>query len=396
MWRVLLVAFIVACGSPAAKPDGALGDDDAPGSGSDTGGDGSGGGTGQWVLGYYVGYDISSYPIASIDWTALTHVAFAPMVVKADQTLDFSFDDQQGMGPQHAMDLATAAHAHGVKALLMLGGAGAGPNIANAARPANRAAFVTRLLDALSTLGYDGIDLDWEDSVVLDDLVGLAHDLRAAKPDIVLSYPGGMINGNFQTVDARMAQLAASLDRFFVQSYYPSTAVAGSGWDSWFLAPQSGVSPTTPIAADDTLMRHEAVGIPKAKLGLGIGAYAICYTGGITGPRQPTGSNTQITGGDNTYPLRLFFAAGSTFANAAATAKKYDAVAQQPYLSFTAAVNDAHCGGNTQYISYEDEQSIHAKATFSRGQGYGGVIVWTINEMTPATMTALHDGFLAP
>lgn len=143
-------------------------------------------------------------------------------------------------------------------------------------------------------------------------------------------------------------------------------------------------------------MRHEAVGIPKAKLGLGIGAYAICYTGGITGPRQPTGNNTQITGGDNTYPLRLFFAAGSTFANAAATAKKYDTVAQQPYLSLATAVTDAHCGGNTQYISDEDERSIHAKATFSRGQGYGGVIVWTINEMTPATMTALHDGFLAP
>src|SRR6185369_10592958 len=188
MWRVLLVGLIVACGSPSAKPDGALGDDDAPGSGSDVGGDGNGSGTGQWVLGYYVGYDISSYPIASIDWTALTHVAFAPMTVKADQTLDFSFDDQQGMGPQHAMDLANAAHMHGVKALLMLGGAGAGPNIATAAQPANRAAFVTRLLSALSTLGYDGIDLDWEDSVVLDDLVGLAHDLRAAKPDIVLSY----------------------------------------------------------------------------------------------------------------------------------------------------------------------------------------------------------------
>ncbi|MEO8552298.1 MAG: glycoside hydrolase family 18 protein, partial [Kofleriaceae bacterium] len=276
------LALVVGCGGGShATSDGPGVGDGAPG---DTAGSGSGSGSGDgpWVLGYYVGYDEHSLPIGSIDWSALTHVAFAPMVVKADLSLDFSFDDQDGMGMAHAIELATAAHAHGVKALLMLGGAGAGPRGATAASSTNRAAFVQELIAALATLGYDGIDLDWEDSVNLDDLVALAAELRAAKPDIVLSYPAGAINGNFQTVDARFAQLAASLDRFMVQTYYPSTAVAGQGWDSWFVAPLSGVTPTTPIAADDTLMRYEQAGVPHAKLGIGIGAYAICYTGGIT------------------------------------------------------------------------------------------------------------------
>jgi chitinase len=385
-----LVILLAACSDPATKTVDAAVDT------SGTQPDGPpGGGTGQWVLGYYVGYDITAYPIASIQWSALTHIAFAPLTVKTDQTLDFSFSDQQGMGMTHAIQLATDAHAHGVKALLMLGGAGAGPNIAVAARPANRAAFVTRLTDALTALGYDGIDLDWEDSVNLDDLVGLAHDLRAAKPDIVLSFPAGTINGNIDTVDPRLAQLAVSLDRFMVQTYYPSTAFfgTGSGWSSWFVAPLSGVSGSTPIAADDTLQRYAAAGIPKAKLGLGIGAYAICYLGGITGPRQPTSNATPIQGGDNDYPLRTFFTA-STFTNAAAGAKQYDSVTQQPYLTFAAPVNDSHCGGSTQYISYEDVTSIVAKGTFSETNGYGGIIIWTINEMTPETMQALHDGFL--
>jgi chitinase len=57
-------------------------------------------------------------------------------------------------------------------------------------------------------------------------------------------------------------------------------------------------------------------------------------------------------------------------------------------------VNDSHCGGTTQYIPYEDATSIAAKGAFSRAQGYGGVIIWTINEMTPDLMQALHDGFL--
>jgi chitinase len=374
---------------------------------SSLGDGGDAGRTGQWVLGYYVGYAINSYPIAQIDWTGLTHIAFAPMTVTSSQALDLSFDDQNGTGQQDAMALANAAHAHGVKALLMLGGAGAGPNIATAANSAHRAAFVTTLTNALTTLGYDGIDLDWEDSVNLDDLVALAQALRAAKPSIVLTYPAGAINGNFQTVDPKMATLAQSLDQFNVQTYYPSTAVAGQGWNSWFNSPVSGVTGSTPIAIDDTLQRYHAAGIPNAKLGMGMSFYAICYTGGITGPRQPMTNGQQIVGGDNNYPLSAFFAAGSTFDGAASTAKKIDATAKVPYLSLPSAVNDSHCGAATQYISYDDETSIVAKGTFSKTSGYGGIIVWTIQEgwlpagasggrAQNALMQALRTGFLVP
>lgn len=375
--------------------------------GSDVGAVDAGPSTGQWVLGYYVGYDINAAPIASIDWSGLTHIAFSPLVVNSDLTLDTSFSDENGTGEADAKAISAAAHAHGVTALVMLGGAGAGPNIATAASAANRAAFVTALLSTIDTLGYDGIDLDWEDSVNLDDLVSLAQALRAARPSIVLSYPGGAINGNYQTVDARYATLAASLDRFNIQTYYPSTATTGSGWDSWFVAPLSGVTGSTPIAIDDTFTRYVAAGVPKAKLGMGTAFYAICYTGGITGPNQATTSSTQILGGDNAYPLSAFFASGSTFANATASEILRDSAAQEPYLSFPTAVSDAKCGGSTQYISYEDETSLIAKGTFSKTNGYGGIIVWTINEgvlpsgaaggrSTNALTQALRTGFLVP
>ena len=41
-------------------------------------------------------------------------------------------------------------------------------------------------------------------------------------------------------------------------------------------------------------------------------------------------------------------------------------------------MNDAHCGATTQYISYEDETSIAAKGAFSKSNGYGGMIIWTL------------------
>lgn len=388
------------------------------GSGGSTGGSGGsttttttttgGSATGQWVLGYYVGYQLSALPIADIDWSGLTHIAFAPLLVNDDHTLDFSFYDEYGTGEADAKALSDAAHAHGVTPLLMLGGMGAGPQIASASTPANRGAFVTRLLDAMTTLGYDGIDIDWEENIDYDDLAGLAHDLRAAKPDIVLSYPAGCVNGNYQTVEPKLAALAESLDRFNVQSYFPSTALAGFGWESWFNSPVSGVTGSTPIAIDDTLQRYEAAGIPRAKLGMGMSFYAICYTGGITGPHQATDGNAQqIVGGDNNYPLSLFFAGGHTFDASSAAERKVDATAQVPYLSLAQPVNDSGCGASTRYISYDDEASILAKGAFSKANGYGGIIVWTIQEgwLPPgaaggrapnALFQALKQGFLEP
>ena len=364
--------------------------------------------SGQWVLGYYVGYAIDQYPIQSIDWSGLTHIAFAPMVVNDDLSLDLSFSDSNDTGTADAKALAKAAHAHGVKALLMLGGADAGENIASAAKANKRADFVEALLAALTTLGYDGIDLDWEDSVELDDLVALAQALRAARPGILLSYPAGSINSNYQTVDPRLVTLAASLDRFDVQTYYPSTAYTGQGWSSWFSAPLSGSSGATPVAIDDSLQRYADAGIPKAKLGMGVGFYAICYTGGISAPRQATDGTTQrIVGGDNDYPLSLFFAEGGTFDQSVAAARLRDATAAEPYLSLPSAVIDDGCGAATKYIAYEDETSLLAKGAFSRENGYGGIIVWTIQEgwlpnnaaggrARNALMQALKAGFIDP
>lgn len=354
------------------------------GAGGATGGAGAAGATGsrsQWVLGYYVGYQINDYPISAIDWSGLTHIAFAPLLVKADRTLDLGFNDSNGTGEADAKALAQAAHAHGVKALMMLGGADAGATIAAAADAAHRAAFVQTLLAALDSLGYDGIDLDWEDSVNLADLAALGQALRAARSGIVLTYPAGAINANIATVAPELVTLASALDRFNVQTYYPSTAYAGSGWSSWFSSPLSGMTPTTPVAIDDTLQRYAAAGIPKAKLGMGIAFSAICYTGGITGPRQATDGTTQtIVGGDNAYPLTRFFAASGTFAGATSGELKRDSVAAEPYLSLDAAVNDAGCGAPTRYITYEDETSIAAKGAFSKANGYGGIIIWTVGQ----------------
>ena len=170
----------------------------------------------------------------------------------------------------------------------------------------------------------------------LPNLVALAQGLRAAQPSMLLTYPGGVINANFPTVDPQMATLAKSLDRFNIQSYYPTTAAIGSGWDSWFVSPLSGVTGSTPIAIDDTLSRYVAAGIPPAKLGMGTAFYAICYSGGITGPTgrpRPVGAGSPAA----TTPIRPAPSTpgGAPSPRAPRPNQMRDTTAAEPYLSFS-------------------------------------------------------------
>lgn len=370
----------------------------------------------QWVMGYYVGYQVDDYPIDSIDWTSLTHIIFSPMTVNTDMTLNFDFNDEPIRGEQNAIKLAQAAHAHCVKALLMLGGAKAGKNIADATSK-NLPAFVNNLLATMDRLGYDGIDLDWEDSVNFPNLIALAKNLRevqnARHKEIILTYPAFPYNRNWHPIDdSYFVKLSTYLDRFNVQTYIPAAAGAGkdeqgadSGWDSWFVAALSGDTPATPVSIEDSLNHFASLGIPRYMLGMGTAFFAVCYTNGISAPHQ-NANESEIVGGDNQYPLSKFYAAGSIYATSNKESEvKFDAAAAEPYLTFSSPRRDPNCNANTQYISYENEDSLKAKGAFSKKNGYGGIIIWTIQQgwlpvnsaegrKPNALMQALKKGFI--
>lgn len=385
--------------------------------------------SGQWVIGYYAAYNMDRYPIASIDWAGMTHVALAGLGVNGSGAITTTFANfaTDAEGATFAKQMSTAAHAHGAKALLMLGGAGLSDNVKPAMSKLD--SFVSSLVKVTSDLGYDGIDLDVEASnFTLDDAVTLAAALRAKSPTLILTYPGSTLQYG-QAVDARIVKLATYLDRYNMQSYmggnvgmFTGGDGAGGRFESWFYGALGDVSNHRPYSIDYALQQFAAAGIPKGKLGMGISFYAACYKtpdttppGGsaISGPRMPTGASSDwcwdcgIGGGDNTSSYNYFYAGGGVLATATATERKWDDVAQVPYLSFAAPKSVSWCGGNTRFVTYEDEKSIKAKGAFSRTKGYGGVIVWTIDQgwlpsgaadgrPQNALMQALHDGFLAP
>lgn len=351
-------------------------------------------GPAHWVTGYYVAYQRDLLPPAEIDWNGLTHITMSRVTANPDGTLNTTFDWDNTNGPILAKDISTRAHAHDKKAILMLGGAANGANI-NAAVANNRATFIANLVAAMKNLGYDGIDLDWEDNIDWDLFKHFAAELRQAAPHAILTMPGGPLNINYDTVDPRLVEVITQIDQFNMMSYYPTTQAAGAGWYSWYNSPLSGVKPNTPVSIEESFIRYAAAGVPKSKLGMGVGFYVTCYTGGITGPNQNTEGDVQIVGGDNEYPLSELYGANGAYNE---SMRSWDAVAQQPYLSLTQP--ERH---GCRYVSIEDETSLIAKGNLTRTGGYGGIIVWTINQGLVRSHSepdflfeALRKGFIEP
>ena len=123
----------------------------------------SGAGSGLWSMGYYAGYDSTSYPVSAIEWAGMTHIAVAFYSPTATGAFDESLSQgsaAQGATLGHA--IVTAAHAHGVKAVASLGGADSRAQFLAATASGVRDTFVGSFAKLATDYGYDGIDFDWE------------------------------------------------------------------------------------------------------------------------------------------------------------------------------------------------------------------------------------------
>ncbi|MBZ4415045.1 glycosyl hydrolase family 18 protein [Myxococcus sp. RHSTA-1-4] len=326
------------------------------------------GGTGKWVSGYYTGWNADMYPPDKVDFSAMTHIMVGRATPRPDGTVSAAFDNDNG--PQIARTLATRAHAAGRKALIMVGGAGEHDNWVGAASNANRARFVQNLLAAMDSLGYDGLDLDWEPVETADkpNLLALVKELRAARPGMLLTFPIGWININMPTdADPWFANLVPYVDQINVMSY--EMVGPWDGWQSWYTSALQGHSGNRPTSVSASLNGWVGAGIPKAKLGMGIPFYGMAWRN-ITGPYQDFTHWSDYVGSDNSFPYKkiLQLSASGTY--------HWDAVAAASYLTFSTPVED----GTVRWISYDSPQAIAAKGAYTRDNGFGGTIIWSINQ----------------
>jgi chitinase len=329
--------------------------------------------SGKWVSGFYVGYQASSYPPSAIDFESLTHVMVFAVLPRANGTLDTTLFVDAVNGPKLAQEVARRAHDARRVPILTIGGSDTETGFKGATRPENIAAFVRNIVTVLQDWGFDGVDIDWEPLAESDyaSLISLIEKLRAARPGIVITADISWQNRNFPLSNGDAAfysALARNVDQMNMMTY--GMADNWGGWAVWHSSAVTGDGPDHPSSVQGSARTYTDVGVPAAKLGMGIGFYGSCWSSPARQPLQLPG-NAQVVASDNDMS---FAAIKNTYFRAANY--HYDNGAEAPYLSFSTPTGPNRC----TFVSYEDETSVAAKGRLAQEAGLGGTIIWQLNE----------------
>jgi GH18 family chitinase len=373
------------------------------------------------VTGYYAGwYWDQGYEPDEVDMTAMTHFVFGRVAPGGGSLGGEPGDIVLGAGTAHELDASpypgmtvedaaiSFAHAAGTKALLMLGGDGFdGRGFIASADDAVRATFVENLVDYLVAHDYDGVDVDWENCIggeawecgiditteeSVRRLTALLADIRAematraryaAEPGLI-TFPGYIVKTNELDEDGHVEQwrvdIAMLVDQYNLMSYGIGTTWNGAGWQSWFSGALDGEGDGRPASIDSSIDAYVASGVPRDRIGMGIGFYGIYYGPTITGPRQDTeeAENDIYEVDDNALGYANLLAMGYLDHGT----RHFDTEASSTYRvygdgGYVPASDPARFPAGM--LSYEDEESIAAKGAYARAGGAAGTIIWTLN-----------------
>jgi len=309
---------------------------------------------GRLIVGYYPSWNRYSFPCTSIEYGNLTYIVHAFIFPFADGTLDYS-------GFSLYPELIVAAHQHGVKVVISVGG---WDNVRTprfsqmTADDSSRARFVRNLRDFCVQNGYDGADIDWEYPGVADraSWKKLFQELKEVFSSVI---PALTISMAAQSSDWNnvydTSVLVNLLDWIGVMTYdFHGSWTAHSGHNSPLYAPANEPEGS----ASQCIQSYLSRGVPASKLCLGVSFYGYNFT--TTGLYQPR------TGAVPSVPYSsavTYLASGWTY--------HWDSLACVPYLT------DA---SNTHLISYDDTVSMRVKSEYLKSLGLGGVIIWALGQ----------------
>ena len=314
-----------------------------------------------WSVGYYYPQSTGGYPtLSTIDWTALTHVILVGSNINADGSL--SLIGGSSAFSAEAANLISAAHTNRVRVLFGLGSSANG-NIANAVTN-NESKLVTNIMSEVSTYGFDGVDIDDEDSWNATVITTLLSDLRAQLGSKILTATADDAqtgwNGPVPVCDSPAAGWTSTqvgyLDRLSLMSYDLGNPGNGDPY-TWHNSPLYSKSGQYLWSADYLVKSMENCGIPASKLNIGIPFYGDLYTAN-TGPYQTTGGSANF--------MQLGYSTIVTSYNVSGA--NYDSTAHVPWITVS----------GSSYLSWENPQSITDKVNYVETNGLGGWIIWVL------------------
>jgi GH18 family chitinase len=356
--------------------------------------------TGMWVIVYHPMYQWPQVSADQVPWDHVTHLSLGylwPVESNSEYTIGLQPNSwwTGGWGGmtrwRGEAEVFIQKAPPGKKILCHLGGAGSNPNgqWTTATSANNIRKFAENIKEVLTSLGFDGVDLNWEDDVVFTNLVNLAKELRGLWPDAIITIPTGMVGSDAD-------DLAGAKDA--VDVFLPMTYIPVSGWWGGWSIP----APLTPLyGADDNINDIDHVlnqwikaGVPASKMLMGVGGFGSVwgdgggvYDNGI-GPIAPYVNGGTGPAEDERISLRgdnfvtWAWVKKTTEANPNTLIKAWDDIGKCSYWHALSKNQLVYVDGlEISLIFYETEQSINEKVKFINEKGMKGMGFWTLSQM---------------
>lgn len=339
----------------------------------------------------------ASKPMAPAHARMISHVNYSFARIEAGKIATSHRDDSTNMANLQVVRLANPE----IQLLISVGGWGLSGGFSDAALTAeSRSIFAASCLEFIKKHQLDGIDLDWEYpgqvgagninrpedrenftlflKEIRTQLDRLAQTEKRDTPYLLTIATGA----NQAYLDhTNMEEAQQYLDLINIMTYDYSGAWAERAGHHTNLA-ISGDSNANPHASQVAVAQHLAAGIPSEKLILGVAFYGRSFSGvdsAGTGLYQPFSGES----GSLSYQELA-----ASYVDQNGFARYWDSLAQAPYLW-----NDSA----RIFITYDDPESLTAKAKYAMAQGLGGAMFWHYrHDTTGVLLSSLYQQLSQP
>ena len=347
--------------------------------------------TGYVVMGYIGGFR-GSLTAKAIDADKLTHLNYAFGFIRDNRVVLENPMDTYNL---EVLDSLKQENPN-LKILLSVGGWGGSHNFSDAALTSeSRLKFARSAADLVRVYNLDGIDIDWEYPGQIgagniyrpedkQNFTLMLKELRTQLDSMAARFNPGRhyevtiaAGGNQQFVNhTDMADVQKYLDYVNLMTYDYHTSASDSTGYLTNLYP----SPLDPEhnSVQTSVDIFEKAGVPANKIVIGAAFYGRGWSGAEPLNR---GRFSPYSGSGHSYSydtLRVKYIDRNGFTH------YWDSTSQSPYL----------WNETTQtMISYEDPQSLAAKAKYVRKNGLAGIMFWEYNQDLSGTLLgAIYKG----
>ncbi len=347
----------------------------------------------QKVVGYYAAWAAySGFTPDKIDVSKLTHINYAFANIGSDYKITLGYPD---VDPANLAKLAALKQSNPkLKILIAVGGWSWSSRFSDAAlTDTSRTIFADSCVDFMVKYGLDGVDIDWEYPVS----GGLSTNIRRPEDkynftllmqklrekldaresidgkEYILSFAGAAGSWYLNNIEA--TKLVSYIDYANVMTY----DLHGS-WDSYTdlnapLYNNSDPSPQYKGSVDQSINAWLQAGFPANKLIMGVPFYGYIY-------KAVTNSNNGLYQTYSGASAINYANIVANYLNAPGYTRFFHGQSKVPWLF-----------NGTNFISYEDEESIGYKASYISAKGLGGAMIWELSQDPGAILLrALYNG----